>query len=70
MLKINQTGFTLFEIIVVMAIVSILSTALYPQVTQYINRAKITSAESEIEQFKKIVLNAQLTSEKPSKDIT
>ena len=40
MKKINKKGFTLVELIVVIAIIRILSAVLVPSVTSYIDKAK------------------------------
>lgn len=42
----NKKGFTLMELVVVIAILAVLGLMLYPQITKYLDNAKITTAEA------------------------
>lgn len=48
MLKRTQTGFTLIELMIVVAIIGILATVAFPAYQDYLSKAQITSAFSEI----------------------
>jgi len=45
----RNKGFTLVELLVVIAIISILASIAVPNITQYMERARMTKAEAEIE---------------------
>ncbi|MEI7424691.1 MAG: prepilin-type N-terminal cleavage/methylation domain-containing protein [Candidatus Staskawiczbacteria bacterium] len=56
MQKHNQ-GFTIIELIVVIAIIAILAAIVMVNVTQYINKSKIASAQSNMDQLANAALN-------------
>ena len=58
MKRINKKGFTLVEIIVVIAIIGILSAVLVPSVTSYIDKAKKSaSMQNAINRYQEYVLS-------------
>ncbi|MCX6721260.1 MAG: prepilin-type N-terminal cleavage/methylation domain-containing protein [Candidatus Staskawiczbacteria bacterium] len=53
----QNKGFTIIELVVVIAIIAILAAIVMVNVTQYINKAKNTAAMSEISQMRSAALN-------------
>lgn len=49
----NSTGFTLIEIMIVIAIIAILTAISYPTYTSYIDKAKVTKGISTLETVRK-----------------
>jgi general secretion pathway protein G len=45
---IDQRGFSMMELVVVLAVIAILATLITPVITSYIDRARITKAENDV----------------------
>ena len=52
----GQRGFTMLEIIVILAVIAIMAAVLSPMVLNYIDDAKMTKAESDVKTLGKLVL--------------
>ena len=60
MKKINKKGFTLTELIVVIAVIAILAAVLIPTLTGYIEKARISADNQEVAVLNKLLLGAQI----------
>ena len=52
----NKTGFTLLEMVVVLAVIIVLSGLILPQVNRVITKARIAKAQAELEHIKSAML--------------
>ena len=60
MKKINKKGFTLTELIVVIAVIAILAAVLIPTLTGYIEKARISADNQEVAVLNKLLLGAEI----------
>ena len=58
MRKRNEKGFTLIEVVVVVAVIAILAAVLTPYITKYIDDSKIAKARNEVQVVAAAVTNA------------
>ena len=58
MLQRNEKGFTLIEVVVVVAVIAILAAVLTPYITKYIDDSKIAKARNEVQVIAAAVTNA------------
>ena len=58
MRKRNEKGFTLIEVVVVVAVIAILAAVLTPYITKYIDDSKIAKARNEVQVIAAAVTNA------------
>lgn len=63
-------GFTLVEIMIVIAIIGILAAVLYPSFGNIFERAKKTETKAEMRQIAQLIFDAQISQGKYLKDIT
>ncbi|MDD5590107.1 MAG: prepilin-type N-terminal cleavage/methylation domain-containing protein [Candidatus Portnoybacteria bacterium] len=68
--KITKKGFSLIELLVVLAILGILSTIVFAQMRSAKEQAKIAKAKSEIEEFAKMAVVAQGVTGETLEEIT
>jgi len=54
--KANKNGFTIIELIVVIAIIAVLSTIISYNINQYLEKAKIVTAKAEVAQIVKAMV--------------
>lgn len=66
----DKKGFTLVELMVVIAVIGILAASLFPAFWNYFERARKTDAKSKMRQISQLVLDAQIIQWKFLKDIT
>ena len=69
MKKINKKGFTLTELIVVIAVIAILAAVLIPTLTGYIEKARVSADNQEVAVLNKLLLDAEIN-EVEFKDVT
>ena len=69
MKKMNNKGFSLVELIIVIAIMAILSAALAPQLMKYIEKSRVSTDKSSCDSIKSCV-NTALAEEKVYTEIT
>ena len=55
--KIKEVGFTLIELVIVIAIIGILAAALFPSMTEYLARARDSATQSNIRRIVPILQN-------------
>ena len=60
MKKINKKGFTLTELIVVIAVIAILAAVLIPTLTGYIEKARVSADNQEVAVLNKLLLDAEI----------
>ena len=60
MKKLNKKGFTLTELIVVIAVIAILAAVLIPTLTGYIEKARISADNQEVAVLNKLLLDAEI----------
>ena len=60
MKKLNKKGFTLTELIVVIAVIAILAAVLIPTLTGYIEKARVSADNQEVAVLNKLLLGAQI----------
>ena len=60
MKKLNKKGFTLTELIVVIAVIAILAAVLIPTLTGYIEKARISADNQEVAVLNKLLLDAKI----------
>lgn len=58
MLERNEKGFTLIEVVVVVAVIAILAAVLTPYITKYIDDSKVAKARNEVQVIAAAVTNA------------
>ena len=58
MRKRNEKGFTLIEVVVVVAVIAILAAVLTPYITKYIDDSKVAKARNEVQVIAAAVTNA------------
>ena len=58
MRKRNEKGFTLIEVVVVVAVIAILAAVLTPYITKYIDDSKVAKARNEVQVVAAAVTNA------------
>ena len=66
--KMNNKGFSLVELIIVIAIMAILSAALAPQLMKYIEKSRVSTDQSSCSSIESCV-NAALAEEAVYKDV-
>ena len=54
----NEKGFTLIEVVVVVAVIAILAAVLTPYITKYIDDSKVAKARNEVQVIAAAVTNA------------
>lgn len=69
MKKMNNKGFSLVELIIVIAIMAILAAALAPQLIKYLEESRISSDKSACDTIKSC-FNAAMTNEDAYKEVT
>ena len=60
MKKLNKKGFTLTELIVVIAVIAILAAVLIPTLTGYIEKARVSADNQEVAVLNKLLLDAEI----------
>ena len=60
MKKLNKKGFTLTELIVVIAVIAILAAVLIPTLTGYIEKARVSADNQEVAVLNKLLLGAEI----------
>lgn len=66
----NKKGFTLIEIVIVIVIIAILAAILVPNLTRWIDKAKIATLKSEADTVRNAVAAQILTEVKNGADVT